>query len=867
MKKIIGILMAVLTATTAWAAGNAQLSWDSSATCGTNYYINMDGTGTLVLDIPSDVRSFMVYDDGGKNGNHKDRAWSVLQMNAPDGYILHLQGRLWTDTESYFNVYDGRYGDTELISGLQSYHSGEETIIPSVISSGKTMSLKFEAYYDAEAFEGLELVVTVVKPDEKHNISRSGSSPYGNFLWDKSTASADELVTMTAQPAEGYVLKNLRVQDNKTNLYLNVDWDGPFFNTASFRMHPNDVTIYPEFSNDLTGLYVNLPTTGNKHVYIPKGARQVKVYDDGGEDRSPTGKGDGSVTLTAPEGYILKVSGYVYSAQDNDLNVYDGADTSCKWIAREFCRRENYTYRPSTVSSKIISSGRDITIQFVVATLDGYEGINLTVELIPTITLAPGMHAEIGVKDDKTYAFEGDNIEFYAYSDYGYTTGIAGYKDDKGDHNLEATYGNTYTFQMPATPVTLYATCVPDPKHFSYSNSEYTISSEAGWDVFCDLLEENEKGYFDGKTVKLGRYKISIKRMAGSSHHDFTGTFDGDGGKLDFNYTATEAYAAPFRYMEGGTIKNLTVTGTINTSAKYAAGFIATQYGATTIENCRSSIIINSSVNGDGTHGGFVGVTNSGSDQSLTIEGCIFDGQLLGAETDRCGGFVGWVGHTVDIRYSIFNPSKITVSDTESASFARYKNGKVNTHYTYSVTPLGEKQCDELFITSAFPNHGAAGKNYLHTEIESYENGFKWNGKCYSDKLGLSLDYGKIAGIGKCVGTFYCGTAHLRLPAGAQAYTVAEGENGLEFYRIGAEGNVIPKGTPVVVISAHDIIALTRLDEANVTVGPNDLQASDTDVDNSGHDKYILTTYSSNYGFYKYYGNTIPAGKAYIPAK
>ena len=868
MKRFIAALCALIVFSTITAkADNVEIQWDPYDCV---HYINIPANGgthtlTLTEEQLASWQSFKVYDNGGKDGNYDSTAWQTLYIVVPEGYVLHLAGTLTAHQYDYMTIYDGNQQSSHV--DYYPPYSGEPLDI-NTISSGNSMTIQFYATGQTTQYAGIDFTVTVTEPNTQHKVSVS-SVTGGSMVADKSTAKLGEQVTLTATPSEGRVLSKILIYDDKSKIidHIDLDWDGPFFNTASFPMHHTDVTICPVFSTDVSNVSVNMPKSGSKAFAIPSFVKTFHVYDDGGEDHPASNSANGTLTFTAPEGYVLKVSGYIYSRQENELNVYDGTDSNCTKLARLFCRREaNDKHYKTYPETDIFSSGRSVTLQFVKKFSDEYEGLNIIITLVPTITVATTKHGTISVQGGKTRALEGETVKFNVSSDTGYKKGVVSYTDGKGDHNFASQSGDTYEFQMPATPITIHVTYVPDSNFLSYSESVYTIKNSYGWNVFCDLLEDNEKGYFTGKTVKLDG-NMTVTRMAGSSNHDFTGTFDGNQKTLTFNYTATEAYAAPIRYMEGGTIKDLTVKGTINTSAKYAAGFIAAQYGATTIVNCRSSITINSSVNGDGTHGGFVGFTHSGSDQSLTIEGCIFDGELLGAETTSCGGFVGWVGKTADIRYSIFNPSQITVSDTESASFGRYKSGKLNTHYTYCVTPLGEKQCNELFIQSTFPNAGKAGKTYYVTEINSYENGFRWKGKSYSDKMGLSLDYGKIAGIGKCVGTFYCGTAHLRLPAGAQAYTVAEGENGLEFYLIGADGSVIPKGTPVVVISAHGNIALTRLDEAHVTVGPNDLQASDTDVDNSGHDKYILTSYSSNYGFYKYYGDTIPAGKAYIPAK
>ena len=240
-----------------------------------------------------------------------------------------------------------------------------------------------------------------------------------------------------------------------------------------------------------------------------------------------------------------------------------------------------------------------------------------------------------------------------------------------------------------------YGAVNASPDHFVQDgDGSYTIKSALGWNVFCGLLATEAKGYFTGKTVKLDA-DIEVSRMAGDSGHPFTGTFDGNQKTLTVSYGSadsriTEQYAAPFRYVEGCTIQNLRVSGSIYTAAKYAGGLIADQYGAVTIRNCRSSVTINSSVDGDGTHGGLVAVNNSSTDSNLTIEGCLFDGKLLTTNgTIKCGGFIGWRGGTANIYNSLFAPAEVTVSNEGSATFARNKVDCYNSYYTQT---LGELQ-------------------------------------------------------------------------------------------------------------------------------------------------------------------------------
>jgi hypothetical protein len=172
-------------------------------------------------------------------------------------------------------------------------------------------------------------------------------------------------------------------------------------------------------------------------------------------------------------------------------------------------------------------------------------------------------------------------------------------------------------------------------------NDTYTIHNAAGWEEFCDALQ-NDNDYstynrFSGKTVKLAA-NITVTRMAGSDRHDFCGTFDGEGHTITLDGNSNNGCYALFRNVSTAkanpddtedtpaAIRNLHVTGTITTASQYAAGLIYGKWGNVTIENCRSSVVIRSSVNGDGTHGGLVAINNN---FSLDIIGCVFDGKLL----------------------------------------------------------------------------------------------------------------------------------------------------------------------------------------------------------------------------------------------
>ena len=209
-------------------------------------------------------------------------------------------------------------------------------------------------------------------------------------------------------------------------------------------------------------------------------------------------------------------------------------------------------------------------------------------------------------------------------------------------------------------------------EHFTQNGDTYTISDAEGWNEFCAAVEAGND--FSGKTVQLSE-NISVTKMAGTSQTNFKGSFDGKGHTITADISATSEYCGLFRYIGGGTetapavIKDLAVKGKLSTNSKYAGGIAGGVSDYVNILNCVSSVTLNSSVNGDGTHGGFIGAADDGT---VNIEGCVFNGELKTTSgTDSCGGFVGWSNADLTIKNSLFVPAAVTIGSSGSATFCR----------------------------------------------------------------------------------------------------------------------------------------------------------------------------------------------------
>ena len=316
------------------------------------------------------------------------------------------------------------------------------------------------------------------------------------------------------------------------------------------------------------------------------------------------------------------------------------------------------------------------------------------------------------------------------------------------DITLTPTGSNIYTFTMPGEDVTIGATFSISEDDFAETGTnEYTIKTANGWGWFCfvtnyDLVADG----FSGKTVKLAA-SVGSSEMAGTSGHPFKGTFDGQNYTLTFNRTAAEDFCAPFHYINGATISNLHVDGTI-TGGTYESlsGLVGHSEGNITIKNCRVSTEISTTVSGVGFHGGIIAFWYD-SNVACTVTGCVYDGLIYNPSeadaTTYCSGFIG----------TLFG-SNLTVTFTDCLfAPAAYGTGKYalggncftfvypNSSPTYNMTNcyytsiLGNRQGRPATTATTAPaNLGAATTD--HGIVKGYENGFLYNGNYYTPKYG-----------------------------------------------------------------------------------------------------------------------------------
>ena len=162
------------------------------------------------------------------------------------------------------------------------------------------------------------------------------------------------------------------------------------------------------------------------------------------------------------------------------------------------------------------------------------------------------------------------------------------------------------------------------------SGSPYLIASADDWNTLATSGTN-----YSGQFFKLTN-NISVTTMISGT---FSGTFDGNGHTLTVTLSGG-GNLAPFQYLNGGTIKGLTVAGTVTASANFSSGLVARATGGTClIDNC----VVNANITGVGYIGGILAYNDGAT--SMTITNCIYGGTISitpSGDANYTGGIFGW---------------------------------------------------------------------------------------------------------------------------------------------------------------------------------------------------------------------------------
>ncbi|MBO4642073.1 MAG: hypothetical protein J5661_04365 [Bacteroidaceae bacterium] len=220
----------------------------------------------------------------------------------------------------------------------------------------------------------------------------------------------------------------------------------------------------------------------------------------------------------------------------------------------------------------------------------------------------------------------------------------------------------------------------------SWAQKTYEIGTAEELAAFAEAVTNGETDANAVLTADID-YTAFPQAIIGISSDDYQGTFDGQGHKVTVAIEREADGASLFWAIgKSGVVKNLITDGTITSSRKFATG-IAT-YNSGVIRNCASYVTINSSIEGDGTHGGIAGCSYDGS----LIENCLSAIKINGEKTTNCGGVVGWLSGKTTLKNNLCIAEINLGTNDGSDSFCR-NNGNMTS---------------------------ASGNNYFLTQYSSY---------------------------------------------------------------------------------------------------------------------------------------------------
>ena len=292
----------------------------------------------------------------------------------------------------------------------------------------------------------------------------------------------------------------------------------------------------------------------------------------------------------------------------------------------------------------------------------------------------------------------------------------------------------------------------------------YLITCEAEWNAFAEYTVSNKCiGLYFKLTDDISVNRIASAYISNTSM-PFRGKFDGAGHTITLDLDSSiiagggnewnDGLALFMSIGDGCEIRNLTVTGIINTNRKFAAG-ISTRIvdGAEVIiENCRSSVTINSTVSGDTTTGGFIAVVRKNG-VDLTFKNCLFDGNFISEAGTNFSGFVGFQHDDGGTKLSFSGCAVVLGDETSerlktepgSRTFCRTDPAvEINTEHTLYTTALGTADIGMLVYPDQADAASVAAENEtvyseticgktLYFACLDHSLGHTWNRKVTTD--------------------------------------------------------------------------------------------------------------------------------------
>ena len=215
----------------------------------------------------------------------------------------------------------------------------------------------------------------------------------------------------------------------------------------------------------------------------------------------------------------------------------------------------------------------------------------------------------------------------------------------------------------------------------------------------------------------------------GQSFHwgirSYSGTFDGKGHTIkNLSIDNSSAnFVGLFGYVSGGTIRNLTVSGSVKGSEH--TGGIAGGADGGTFENCANLCVVQSDSTEGGTTGGIIGFALN-MDHELIVRDCYNVGSITGR---HAGGIIGQCSWHETIS-NCYNAGTVTGTANAGAIIGSYSSDKISNCYYLDGSVIRKGRGDKASIAKTATEFANGTVRELLKAGERDNNADPWADEC-----------------------------------------------------------------------------------------------------------------------------------------
>ena len=245
------------------------------------------------------------------------------------------------------------------------------------------------------------------------------------------------------------------------------------------------VTVLPPGIIDSNTGSINMPYENIEKYKIAQGVTFFNIYDNGGAKGDYGSSCNGTVTLYAPEGCKLQVTGSVITEPGYDFfKVWDGSNSSGE--AKVKLSGDNPEIEP------IVSTGESLTLNFYSDGSGNDAGLNLTVTVVNpdatyTATIQPADNGTVTISGETAFESKGGSaIQMYISPNSGYMIEDISAVDTDGN-NVSITGGKWYSGSPYASFTMPYANATVTPA--------FTNAKTAAQGLYIDMPNTSSAMY------------------------------------------------------------------------------------------------------------------------------------------------------------------------------------------------------------------------------------------------------------------------------------------------------------------------------------------------------------------------------------